>query len=212
MTKRIGIFGTSGFARETGDVALAVGLNPVFIARDRSEADSWTFPDEILIESEIERYSDLECIIGIGENTVRRSIARRFADKVRFANLIHPNASFGKNQKAHIETKSGIIVCAGVRFTNNIKVGDFSIFNLNATIGHDVDVEEFTNIAPGVNVSGNVHIQSGCWIGTGAVINQGLPGSKLIIGANTMIGSGSVVVRSCDSDATYVGIPAKRIK
>ena len=99
-----------------------------------------------------------------------------------------------------------------MRFTNNIAIGEFSIFNLNATVGHDVIVEDFVNVAPGVNISGNVHLGTRCWIGTGAVINQGTNESKLTIGSDTTIGSGSVVVKKCEANAVYVGIPAKRIK
>jgi D-arabinose 1-dehydrogenase-like Zn-dependent alcohol dehydrogenase len=37
MTKRIGIFGTSGMAREASDIADALGLSVVFVARDSAE-------------------------------------------------------------------------------------------------------------------------------------------------------------------------------
>jgi acetyltransferase-like isoleucine patch superfamily enzyme len=83
---------------------------------------------------------------------------------------------------------------------------------LNATVGHDVTIEDFVNIAPGAHISGNVWIKQGCWIGTGAVINQGANEKKLSIGAQTTIGSGSVVIKDCDEHAVYVGSPARRIK
>jgi len=212
MSKTIGIFGTSGFARETADIAYEVGFAPIFIARDQGERDAWDFSDDIILESEVERFKDMAFTIGIGENAIRQKVALRFTNKLRFTNLVHPSATFGKRQREHIESKSGVIVCAGVRFTNNIVVGDFSIFNLNSTVGHDVIIEEFVNIAPGANISGNVHIETRCWVGTGATINQGSIDTKLCIGADTTIGSGSVVVKSCDPNAVYVGITAKRIK
>ena len=37
----LGIFGTSGFAREVDDVACALALRTVFIARDAAERDAW---------------------------------------------------------------------------------------------------------------------------------------------------------------------------
>jgi len=105
-----------------------------------------------------------------------------------------------------------VVVCAGVRFTNAIEVGDFAIFNLNATIGHDVVIDDFVNIAPGASVSGNVHLGTRVMIGTGAAINQGTPEAKLVVGAGTVIGSGAVVVADCEPDAVYVGVPARRIR
>ena len=210
--KKIGIFGTSGFAREVGDIAFTLGFEPIYVARDQCEADALAFTGEVILERDVEQLMEADFAIGIGDNKVRRKVSERYAGQLRFTNLIHPSATFGNGQLASIADRKGVIVCAGVRFTNNIEVGSFTIFNLNATVGHDVFCEDFVNIAPGANISGNVHIEAGCWIGTGAVINQGEADNKLRIGTNTTIGSGSVVVKSCDHNAVYVGIPAKRIK
>jgi sugar O-acyltransferase (sialic acid O-acetyltransferase NeuD family) len=209
---RLGIFGTSGYAREVADIAVDLGYEPLFVARDQHEADAWAFPDEVVLETEVERHLDIPYAIGIGENAVRERVAGRYLGRLRFATLIHPDASFGRGQREAIEGRQGVVVCAGVRFTNNIRVGDFTIFNLNATIGHDVIVDDFVSVAPGVCISGNVHLRSGCWIGTGAAVNQGTNEAKLVIGARTTVGSGAVVVKDCDEDAVYVGIPARRIR
>jgi len=210
--KDLGIFGTAGHARELGDIACDLGYRVIYVARDQSELDAWSFPGEVMLESDLGRRSNMAYAIGIGENAIRQKVARRFADNLRFANLIHPSATFGQRQRDAIEIRQGIVVCAGVRFTNNIQVGDFAIFNRNATIGHDVIVEDFVHVAPGACISGNVHLARGCWIGAGAVVNQGSAAAKLMIGADTVIGSGSVVVNPCEQNAVYVGIPAKRIK
>lgn len=210
--KALGIFGTSGFAREVNDIANELGFRTVCIARDQAELDAWISPGEVMLEHDVCRHDDMQFAIGIGENAVRQKVAQRFAGKLRFVNLIHPSASFGKGQRDAIDARKGVIVCAGVRFTNNIRVGNFTIFNLNATIGHDVIIDDFVNVSPGANISGNVHICNRCWVGTGAAVNQGTGGTKLVIGADTVVGSGSVVVKDCEPNAVYVGIPAKRIK
>lgn len=210
--KRLGIFGTSGMAKEAGDIAREVGYSPIYIARDQSELDTWIFPAEAILEADVQRYRDLSFVIGIGENSVRQKLAQRFAGEIHFCNLIHPSATFGYEQRKSIEARQGIIVCAGVRFTNSIQVGDFCIFNQNATIAHDVVVDDFVHLAPGSIISGNVHIGLRCWIGAGAVVNQGSYNTKLHIGADTVIGSGAVVVNPCDTNAVYAGVPAKRIK
>jgi sugar O-acyltransferase (sialic acid O-acetyltransferase NeuD family) len=208
----VGIFGASGFAREVADIAVELGHDVVYIARDEGERDHWTFPGKVIVESEVVNSDELVFAIGIGENSVRERIAHRHRDRLRFATLIHPSATFGRGQREAIEARTGVIVCAGVRFTNAIVVGDFSIFNLNATIGHDVVIEEYVNLAPGAHISGNVHLRPRVMIGTGAAVNQGTPEAKLTIGADTVIGSGSVVVKDCDAEAVYVGIPARRIR
>lgn len=209
---RLGVFGTSGFAREVGDIAAELGYRPLYVARDHSELDGWSFSCDAILESELQRYRNIDFAIGIGENSVRQRIAQRYSGHLRFLNLIHPSATFGQGQRKIIDSRQGVIVCAGVRLTNNIRVGDFCIFNLNATIGHDVIVDDFVNLAPGAHISGNVHIGARCWVGTGAVINQGNNEAKLHIGADTVIGSGAVVIKACEPNAVYAGIPAKRVK
>lgn len=209
---RLGIFGTSGMAREAGDIACELGYAPVYVARDQAELAAWSFPGEAILESNIDRYTDMGYAIGIGDSNIRQRVAQRFAGCLRFVNLIHPSATFGHAQRQIIEARHGVIVCAGVRFTNNIRVGDFTIFNLNATISHDVVIDDFVYVAPGAHIAGNIHIGMRCWIGTGAAINQGTGDSRLHIGADTVIGSGAVVVKTCEPNAVYVGIPAKRIK
>lgn len=199
-------------AREAGDIAYELGYSPIYVARDRAELDAWNFSDEVVLEAEVLRYKDISYVIGVGENAVRQRIARCFADEINFSNLIHASATFGQGQRCLIEQKKGVIIAAGVRFTNNIQVGNFNIFNQGATIAHDVEIGDFVHIAPGGIVSGNVKIGHGSWIGAGAIINQGANEQKLYVGENTIIGSGAVVVRPCESNAVYAGVPAKRIK
>lgn len=210
--KILGIFGASGMAREVGDIAYEIGLSPIYIARDQTEVDNWTFPEEVISEADVLRYSSISCVIGIGDNRLRQQLAQRFEGKVRFSNLIHPSATFGRGQREIIESQRGVIVCAGVRFTNHIQVGNFGIFNQNATIAHDVVIDDFVHVASGSVISGNVHISKYCWIGAGATVNQGASRAKLQIGEGTLIGSGAVVVKSCDANAIYVGVPAKRLR
>jgi sugar O-acyltransferase (sialic acid O-acetyltransferase NeuD family) len=209
---RIGIFGTSGMAREAGDIAWELGYEPIYVARDQVELEAWSFPGQVILESDVNRYLDMSYVIGIGDNFIRQHIAQRYAEHLHFASLIHPTASFGKGQRQLIEAKRGVIVCAGVRFTNNIEVGDFCIFNLNATISHDTVIDECVYVAPGAHITGNVHVGTRSWIGTGVAINQGSNIIKLRVGADTTIGSGAVVVKDCEANAVYAGVPARRIK
>lgn len=204
------IFGTAGFARETRDIAHELGWECGFVAVSELERDAFTGDEAIILESEVEAHADAAFAIGIGDNRIRQKIATRFGGKLNFVNLIHPSASFGKGQRDQIESRRGVILCAGVRFTNGIEIGDFTIFNLNATIGHDVIVRDYANLAPGANISGYVEIGECCWIGTNAAVNQGNETARLTIGAGTTIGSGSVVVKDCEPDSIYVGIPAKK--
>ena len=210
--RTVGLFGASGMAREAGDIAWALGLEPIYVARDDAERAAWCYPGDVILETEVEQLSDLLFVIGIGENAIRRKVAERFSGRVRFTNLIHPGASFGRGQRKRLEQCQGLIVAAGVRFTSSIEVGDFAIFNQNVTVAHDCVVEDFVHVAPGANVSGNVRLSAGCWVGAGAVVNQGTNDCKLTVNPGAVIGSGAVVIRDCEPNAVYAGVPAKRIK
>lgn len=209
--KTIGIFGSSGCARDVNDIANDLGFSSIFVIKEEKEVEGWQLENKIIFEEKITEYRHIPFIIGIGENKVREKIWNKYKNDLNFINLIHPSATFGKGQRELINLKVGVIVCAGVRFTNNIEVGNFTIFNLNSTIEHDSIIEDFSNIAPGANISGNVHIGKRCWIGTGAKINQGNPQKKLLIDDDTTIGSGSVLIKDCDKNSVYVGVPARKI-
>lgn len=209
---QVGIFGTSGMAREAGDIAVALGLSPVYITNNNSELETWTHNAPLITEEEITRYYDLQFVVGIGDPKIREALVSRFDGQLAFTNLVHPSATFGVDQREELEKSRGNIVAAGVRFTNGIAIGNFCIFNQNATVAHDSVIESFVHIAPGANISGNVHVKRGSWIGAGAVVNQGNPVKKLMIGPNTTIGSGAVVTMDCDPETVYAGVPAKRMK
>lgn len=199
-------------AREAGDIAYEMGYEPIYIAEDEQELIIWNFDAEVIPEKDLPKLRNSVFAIGIGDNQIRKKIARKFQTQLQFTNLIHPSATFGRLQKKVLETAKGLIICAGTRLTNGISLGDFCIVNQNVAIAHDVTIDEFVHLAPGSIISGNVHIKSCAWIGAGAVVNQGNNQEKLHIGNNTVIGSGAVVVRTCEPNATYAGVPAKRIK
>ncbi len=208
----VAIFGTSGMAREAGDIARACGLKPTYVAQRADEAYPGIFPDEVISEDDCLRFHGAGFVIGIGDNAVRRKIADRFVGRLRFINLIHPSVTFGHRQREALDACQGLIVAAGARLTQQITLGDFTIINQGVLIAHDVVVGECVHLAPGCIVSGNVHIEDGCWIGAGAVINQGTPSEPMTIGAKTVVGSGAAVIRSCEPGAVYVGVPARKIK
>jgi sugar O-acyltransferase (sialic acid O-acetyltransferase NeuD family) len=212
MIKRIGIFGTSGMALEVRDIAETLGITTFFVTQDSKEINSNNNTIETVNESDIYKFKDASFVIGIGDNIVRKKIAMRYTGKVNFTNLIHPTASFGYDQRNKIEKKQGVIVCAGVRFTHNILIGDFTIFNVNSTISHDSVISDFVTISPQACILGNVEVGTGVLIGAHATINQGKNECKRKIGSNTIIGSGAVVLDDCDSDSVYAGVPAKKIK
>lgn len=207
---RIGIFGTSGMAREAGDIARTLNQEPILVGTGREMLSNSKY--KIICEEALDSHADLNFVIGVADSQIRRSIYERYMHKLKFVNLIHPTASFGFGQMEIIKKSMGSIIAAGVRFTNNITFGNFNIINQNVTIAHDCILENFIHVAPGVNISGNIHLKNGCWLGAGSTVNQGSETKKILIGENCVVGSGAVVLSDCGDNQTYAGVPAVRIK
>lgn len=213
LTTKLAIFGTSGFSYETADVAIAAGYSKiVLIADNMLDMDFDRFEvvsEDYAVELHKEGYS---FAIGIGEPKIRKKIYEKFPN-YHYPNLIHPKATLGYLQDKLIEKSIGNIITAGVVITNNVEIGNFNIFNLNTTVGHDCIIKNYISVMPSVNVSGNVEINDEVFIGVGAVILQGKSAEdKLFIGRSAVIGASSLVTKNIDDYCTVVGVPAKVIK
>ncbi len=207
--KKIAIFGCSGFAKEIADIAIDQGFEEVVYIVP-AEADKLN--SNMKSESEIEQLDEsFVFAIGAGEPKLRKKIFNKFST-LNYINLIHSSATFGHKQLQQLEQKVGLVICAGVRFTNSIEVGDFSVFNLNATVGHDSQIGEFVSCMPGCNISGNVKLSNGVYVGTGATILQGKTVAQpMIVEENSVVGAGAVVTKPVNKNTTVVGSPARAI-
>ncbi len=211
MSKKIAIFGTSGFSYEVADVAYAAGYDDVILMTD-SKVDVKNDDNAIKIVSEDKVYElqkqGYKFAIGVAFLNTKKQIHNKFKN-LSFPNVIHPSAIFGKGQLENVNKTQGNIITAGVVMTNNILMGNFGVFNLNSTVGHDCQIGHYVSIMPGVNVSGNVSIGDGAWLGVSAIILQGLPEKKLVIGKGAIVGAGALVTKNVDEYITVCGIPAR---
>jgi sugar O-acyltransferase (sialic acid O-acetyltransferase NeuD family) len=206
---KLAIFGTSGFSREVRDIAAITGYDEIFFLGETGEE---TVPDgTVLAESAADSLAQagFRFAIGIGSPEIRRKIYNRYPD-LDYPNLIHPTATFGFQQLEEVQKRAGNIICAGVRFTNQIGLGSFCILNLNCMVGHDCVIGDFVTVSPGANVSGNVKIGEGAYIGANSCIIQGKSVSeKIEIGRGSTVGAGAVVTKSVAADIIVKGVPAR---
>lgn len=210
---KIAIFGASGFSHEVADICIASGYTNIVLI-DKQAGLNINSKFKVLDESYVESLSvdEYKFIIGIGDNRIRKDIFYKYGN-LAYTNVIHPTASFGLGQRESIEKRVGNIVAAGVRFTNGTKVGNFGIYNLNSTIGHDCVIEDYVNICPGVNISGNVTILKESFIGTNAcIINGQSMTCRVTIGERATVAAGAVVIWDVPDGAMVMGIPAKVVK
>lgn len=148
---------------------------------------------------------DVWVVCAVGAATARERIVERLRQykNIRYATLIDPSVL----NSTSVRIGEGSIICAGTILTVDITIGKHVIINLDCTVGHDAQIEDFVTIYPSVNVSGCVIVGEKAELGTGAQIIQGKR-----IGRGTILGAGAVVTEEISSYCTAVGIPAKLIK
>lgn len=214
--KGIVVFGTGGFAREVQQLLEDwISQNrqvdqdiPVlgFLDENESTHGQKIHGYDVLGGIDwLKENSDVGIVIGIGNPETKEKIIKSIkkVGDFKFPIIIHSSAVIGE----YIKIDEGSIICAGNILTTDIEVGKFVTLNLNCTIGHDVVINDYVTIAPGVNVSGNVNVGRCTDLGTNSVIIQGKK-----IGEHSILGAGAVVVKDLPSYTTSVGNPAKVIK
>lgn len=212
MAKSLIILGTSGLAREMAQLALAI--DPVgmrwellgFIGDGAASPGTKIGRSSILGDDAWLLNGDLKAdlVVGIGYPQVRARVVEPYLaqrDRFAFPNLVHPRSVVDETR---VRFGKGNAVTAGCVFTCDITVGDFNLFNLNTTVGHDAVVGNLCVFNPTVNVSGGVRIGDRVLVGTGAQILEGRT-----IASDATVGAGGVVTRDVAGGITVVGVPAR---
>jgi sugar O-acyltransferase (sialic acid O-acetyltransferase NeuD family) len=209
--ERIVVVGASGFGRECLDVlvAMAAAGSPVEVAGVVDDG-----PSDINLERLAARGvsylgtvgewlttvdSERRYVLGVGSPDLRRRLVTRLEDAgARPFTAIHPRATFG----ARCKLAEGVVVCAGVAVSTNVRLGRHVHLNPNATIGHDAVLGDFVSVNPGAVVSGEVSIGEGTLVGANATILQ-----NRSVGSRAVIGAGSVVTKDVPDEVMVKGVP-----
>ncbi|CAG9620738.1 acetyltransferase [Sutcliffiella rhizosphaerae] len=147
------------------------------------------------------KYTDLNFIIAIGNNKVRKGITEKLALKnSQYHLLIHPTAVVSGSAVIG----EGSVIMANAVVNAESRIGAHTIINTGAIVEHESKLEEFSHISPNATLTGCVHLEEGVHIGAGATI---IPNIR--IGKWSTIGAGATVIHHIPSYSTAVGVPAK---
>lgn len=212
MERKVAIYGAGGFAKEVAFLIEACSqrgepLRPVcYVDDDTTHHHTLLHELPVLsLEEAHNRFPDALMAMGVGSPQVRARLVERAARAgFDFVTLIHPRVERSK----YVDIGPGAVICAGNILTVDIVLGRHVQVNLDCTIGHDVFMDDFATLAPGVHVSGFVHLGKCAYVGTGATIINGTPGDPLVIGDNVVIGAGACVTKSIPDGLVVVGVPA----
>ncbi len=146
----------------------------------------------------LKNHPPLPTVIAIGNNTIRKSIAKRL--KFPPLTVVHPRAFVD----ATATLGPGAVVMSGAMVQADATVGAHAIINTSASVDHDCWIGDFAHVGPGCHLAGDVHLGSEGLMGAGAVA---IPGARM--GSGCTLGAGAVVIYDIPSQTTAVGIPAR---
>ena len=100
----------------------------------------------------------------------------------------------------------GVFVGAQAAVGALARVGDWSVINRGATVGHDSELGAGVRLHPGATVAGMSILGDRVVVGAGATVIDGIR-----IGDDVVLGAGAVATGNLLEAGTYVGVPARRV-
>jgi len=178
---KIIIIGMCSHSQVVEQICRDIGYTEIYFASYSYEPKNK--PDNYLGDIEkIENVENYSCIIGIGDNFLRKEIVKKL--KLNWIKAIHPTSYIANKDNIG----EGTLICPGVAVQTGSIIGKHCIINTNASVDHHNIVENFSHIAPNSTLCGNVNIGYGCFIGAGSTI---VPNIKLrpwsFVKANSLV-------------------------
>jgi sugar O-acyltransferase (sialic acid O-acetyltransferase NeuD family) len=212
----VAIYGAGGFAREVAWLARVCGGGDrqvqvvCFVDDDPSRHGEVLNGIPVLgLQAARREYPTARIVSGIGNPAAReRVMTAAAAVGFEFLTLVHPRTEMSE----YVELGPGTVICAGCTLTTNVALGRHVQINLDCTIGHDVRMDDYATLAPGVHISGWVHIGRRAYLGTGACVINGTAKSPLVIGEDAVIAAAACVVRTVPPGITVWGVPARPLR
>ncbi len=145
-------------------------------------------------------------IIGIGSNFLRKKVAEK-VNKIyknfNWTTIISKNSTINRN----VRIGKGSLIVSGSVINTGTKIGEHCLINTSSSIDHDNIFENYSSTGPNVTTGGNVELGQCSHLGIGSTVKN-----QTSIGDNTIIGAQSMVLKNCNKNSVYYGIPAKKIR
>lgn len=209
MGKKVVIIGAGGHAKVIADIILKradtlIGFldDNIKVGTKIDNQKGFEVLGKVNTSLELqEKDSELEFIIGIGNNNIRKNIAEEY--DLKYYTAIHPTANIGFG----VVIKEGTTIMANACISPSTYIGKHCIINTAAIVEHDNIIKEYVHISPNATLAGTVVVGVKSHIGAGATIIN-----NVNVTSNVIIGAGAVVTKDITESGTYVGVPAKKIK
>ena len=141
--------------------------------------------------------------VAIGHNEFRLRLAEYCLQAgLAYHTIVHPTSAVASST----ELGAGCFIAAHAVVAPMAELNEGCIINHGAVVDHDCVIGRYSHIAPNATLGGEVRLGENVLIGAGTNV---LPG--VVIGDNCVVGAGAVVLHDLPANATYVGMPARRI-
>jgi|SRR5690625_1843617 len=147
----------------------------------------------------------ISIVIAVAQPAIKRRIYSELKKNslIEFPSFIHPQSWVGEK----VNIGKGCIIYPGVSINYETAIADFVTVNMNAVLGHNCTLGDFSTLSPGVNCGGFTNIGQESFMGINSTSIQGIT-----IGDHVIIGAGTVVIRDVPDGCTVVGNPGRIIK
>ncbi|WGK60357.1 acetyltransferase [Halopseudomonas sp. SMJS2] len=124
-------------------------------------------------------------IAAVGNNSVRQSWIELIEHAgIELVSIIHPRAWVSPSATVG----AGTAVMAGAVLGTVSSVGKGAIINCNATVDHDVVMDDFSHLGVGVQLAGGVKVGAAAWLQAGSSC-----GYNVVVEAGVVHGAGTVL-------------------
>ena len=130
--------------------------------------------------------------IAIGDNAIRRKVYAQLRGHA-FPAMIDPSAQVSPTT----EFKHGTYIACEAVVSVGTEIGKFVIINARAGVGHDSVVGDFSNVSPGVSLSGHTTLGQDVFMGTNSCT---APGRK--VGDGATVACGTPVLKDVEPGST----------
>lgn len=147
---------------------------------------------------------NLNVVVAISSPIARMQMVSNLSKyNFSFPNFVAKNAWLSKN----VQLGKGVILYPGVSVNYETEIKDFVIMNMNCAIGHNCTIDEYSTLAPGVNLAGFTHIEKQVSIGIGVSSKQ-----NIRVGKQAIVGGQSMLINDVPPGALITGVPGKVLK
>ena len=151
-------------------------------------------------------FKNLTFVMGIGDNYTRFKIIKELREKkinLKWNKVVSKNAIIN----GHVKIGDGSVIFSGVVISNESEIGKHCFIGPNSSLEHNNKFKDFSSCGAGVNCGGNVTVGEYSFLGIGTSVKH-----QVNILDNCIIGGQSLIIKNCQKNSLYFGVPAKRIK